>query len=140
MAYASTSDVQTRLGALFTIGASTKPSTSEVSAWLDQISALIDMHLRRAGYGTIPATGTNDALALKMVVADYAARRVIRTAFHANNLPQATLDELSETKALLDAIKNGEAVLIDQLPARNSFKVMYSKVYGSDYDPLTETD
>lgn len=132
MAYAAVSDVQARLGALFTIGTSTTPSTSQVTSFLNEISAIIDLSLRRAGYSNIPATGTNDLLALKAVVADYAARRVIHVAFHMNNVPQATLDELSTTKELLEAIKNGEAVLIDQSPSAARMRRLIR--YGIDVD------
>ena len=59
MAYATTAEVQAHInqlgGATLTLGAATVPTLTQVSEWLDQLSAEIDAILTANGYSTVPA-------------------------------------------------------------------------------------
>lgn len=140
MIYATTGDVQARLGGLYTLTSSSKPSLSQVGAWLAETSAKVDIYLRRAGYATVPVTGPNDLQALKGVVADKVALQVLYVALGARNVPDSSRDILSGFLDFLAMLAAGEAVLIDQSPTRNTFKVVFSQVHGAAWTPTSEDD
>lgn len=139
MAYATTSDVQARIGAYFTMGAATKPTTTQVSDWLDQVSAIVDMYLTRRGYSTIPATGATDLLALKDPVANRVALKTLIVALGRDNLPAGFAEEMAGWDEFLEAIADGEIVLVNQAP-RSRIRTMQASVYGSDNSSATLED
>lgn len=61
MAYATYSDVQARLGGRFAFGASTKPSTTQVTAWIAEAEAVLNGTLQAA---ELEAPYTADAAVL----------------------------------------------------------------------------
>lgn len=116
MAYCTTADVQARLGALLTLSASTKPTTTEVSAFIDQTSATVDGALTGAGYTTVPATGANDLLMLLDKVANKVALQTLYVAFGADNVPETSIEILGGFRDWLKSIMNGDSQLVDQEP------------------------
>lgn len=74
--YASSSDV----GALVpyrTIGASSQPTTTQVSSWIDEAEAELDGVLAAQGLST-PLSGTGPIRIAKSWVSEYVAGRVLR--------------------------------------------------------------
>lgn len=69
MAYCTTSDVQSR-NPYRTIGASTKPTTAEVQAWIDEAEAYVDGALATAGL-TSPCVNTSGIKVLRNKVATF---------------------------------------------------------------------
>lgn len=55
MAYGTTAGVQALLPVLGTLSGSTVPTSTQVSEWLTQASAILDRHVTGAGY-TVPVT------------------------------------------------------------------------------------
>lgn len=74
--YASTSDVTARLPGR-TFGASTSPSTTDISGWIDTAEARLESALASVGI-TVPVTATRGIEVLKELAIDYAEGRVRR--------------------------------------------------------------
>lgn len=113
MAYATTSDVQAVLGAKYTLGASSKPTTSEVSAWLDRMAADLNSALETGGYSTVPLTGSNDLLVAKDFTANAAALRVLYTAW-AGQVPQGLAEAWGGWRDWLSELREGKYTFEDQ--------------------------
>lgn len=124
MAYCTTTDVQARLGALFTFSGSTNPASSEIGDFIDQTSATIDSALTAAAYAIIPATGTNDLLMLLDLTANKVALQTLYIAFGADNVPETSKEILGGFRDWLKALANGDAQLIDQEPLGTGAGVM----------------
>ena len=75
--YATTTDVERRMRD-HEITASTKPSTTDVQAWLDEAEAKITATLRAIGI-TTPVTDTQGITMLAILATDYGEGRVRRT-------------------------------------------------------------
>ena len=136
MAYATSADVQARIGAIQTIGAGTTPTTTQVSTWLDEYSADVDAVLTAAGYATIPATGTNDLNLLQGRVAQIAAAEAIDVMTGYLGLaPEQSDIEYWRKKwdTFLTDLRSGKMKLIDQgTTGAGSIRMIRASVYGSD--------
>lgn len=132
MAYATYSDVQLRLTQWITLGASSTPTQSQVTTLSDEASAQLDMILRGAGYGTVPATGANDVIALRGYVADYVAYKAWIIAFGTDNVPSTFQAYNDNWNNFLTMLKNGDMELLDQTTGVGQVTVVTPKVYGSD--------
>lgn len=136
MAYATYTDVQYQLGSRYTIPSSATPANpvtqAMVTAWLAGISALVDSALTRAGYGTIPATGTNDLAMLLLPVAREGARMVLEVTRVNDTLPEKERLLYQGFNDFLKRLETGQTYLIDQKPTSVSLTVVMPIVYGSD--------
>lgn len=116
--YATAADVQALFnvmgGDVITFGALTKPTITNVETWLDQLAAEVDGILTGVGYGTVPATGTND----KLMIGRYVAQKGAAMAYHAGYMFDDTPDKVkqweSEWDTFLDRLINKNMRLIDQ--------------------------
>lgn len=135
--YCTTAEVQAWIGALFTIGASTKPNTTQVTAWIQQKSAAVNSAMRKAGFDTVPATDADDLLEIKDHVSRAVALQTLYTALGANSVPQSSVEVLSGWRVWLHDLQNGDAWLPSQQPQRGTVMMVRGKVYGkaegSDY-------
>lgn len=127
MAYAAASDVQALIGALFTIGSTSTPTTTQVSGWIDQYSAEVDGVLSERGYGTIPATGTTDLLILKNVVAKRTAAETYFAAFGFDDSPANVEAWMADYNGFLAGLRNGDRKLVNQNERRRAGVVYLSR-------------
>jgi len=119
--YASTSDLQPRLAGR-TIGASTKPTTTEVGVWITDAEAQLTGVLNAIGVGT-PVTDSNGIAILKSWACDYAEGRVRR----AWNAEEAGA-ESDDGKALIDGF---EARLKDMITNPGFYAAMLNAGDGA---------
>jgi glyceraldehyde-3-phosphate dehydrogenase/erythrose-4-phosphate dehydrogenase len=77
MAYAVTADVSSDLKRLTAFGASTVPTTTEVTAYLDEISSDMDAKMQAVGI-IVPVTDSGKLKVLKTICVNGAAARVFR--------------------------------------------------------------
>lgn len=132
MAYCLTADVQMWIGSWFTLEATSTPTRAQASSLVDMYSAHLDAALTRAGYGTVPATGTTDLLILKEVVSKQAALRCFEIHYGHDNLPQGVRDSLSGWDDFLSKLADGDIWLAGQAPTRRQLGSIQAKVYGSE--------
>ncbi len=134
--YATVADVQALItsasGSGLTIGATSTPTTTQVEGFLDQTAAEIDSFLRAKGYGTIPASGTNDKLLLKKYTALGAAVLTWRTAFGGYDDTSRVKAWAEEYAAFLDRLAKNDQRLIDQAPLGKVGVVLVSRYTGED--------
>jgi hypothetical protein len=135
MAYATYSDVQTRLAQWIpSLSGSTTPTSTQVTTLCAEASAQLDMVLKGAGYGLVPATGANDVTALRGYVADYVAYKSWIIAYGSDNIPTTLQTYLDNWNSLMTALRKGEMTLLDQSSGVGSLGVYTPKVYGVDED------
>jgi hypothetical protein len=113
MAYTATSDVNNRLGALFTVSENSTPNIATVALWGDELDALFNQAATRAGYST-PVSGTNDLLIARRLVANLLALMVLETALPTQRIPERFKAARDEWHNALKMIVEGELPLIDQ--------------------------
>lgn len=134
--YAAVADVQALIssasGSGLTIGSGSTPTTTQVEGFLDQIAAEIDSLLRAKGYGTIPATGTNDKLLLRRYTALGAAVLTWRSAFGGYDDTERIKAWADEYKAFIERLSKNDARLIDQAPLGKVGVVLVSRYTGED--------
>jgi len=116
MGYCTASDVQARCGALFTLTTTSKPSTTQVDSWIEETSARVNAALAAAGYETVPATGANDLLMLKGVVADKVALHALYVALGADAVPSSIVETLAGFRDFIRELRTGDGSLVDQQP------------------------
>lgn len=120
--YADGNDAQALLNQLggaigaLTLGAGSTPTLAQVETWLDGITADVDAILRAKGYGTVPATGTNDVLLIGRYVAMEAAYMAYGAGFHFNDEPAKVTAWHTEYTAFRDRLLDDHYRLIDQAP------------------------
>lgn len=131
--YCVLADVQTRIGVLFTIGGASSPTTTEVNEFITQKSAKINAAMRRARYGTIPATGADDLLELKDVVANAVALQSLFIHYPTSRaVPEGAVTRLSGFREFIKNLGNGDVWLSDQSPTRSGLHVAFTQVYSDD--------
>lgn len=118
--YATVEDVQALLnalgGATLTIGVASVPTTVQVEGFLDQVSAEIDGILLGQGYGTVPASGTNDVLMIKRHVIQKSAAMVYHAGYHFDDTPEKVSQWEDEYQSFLDRLIDKKIRLVDQSP------------------------
>lgn len=113
MAYAAVSDVQARIATqVLTIGASSQPTTTQVSAWLDQQSAWIDNTLRWRY--SVPITDADDLSMLKPIAATLVASMCWQVlGSHGGELPSPATELRKEALQMLAYdVRSGRAMLV----------------------------
>jgi len=120
MGYCEIADVTARLPDWLTIDDSSDPTTAEVEKWIAETSAKANGALKRAGYETVPVTGENDLLMLRGVVADKVALQTLYVALGADKVPDSAKETLSGFRDFIAGLSNGQAWLIDQVPASSA--------------------
>lgn len=144
MAYATTTEVNYRLNGFagFTVDGSSSPNSTAVGTFLDEASAMIDSALTKAGYLTVPATGTNDAVLLRKVVADYVAYQTYAIAFAADGIPEtfvAMFGDAERFMSIVNQLENGGILLQDQQTAQGTFVLgTLDMRISADEDDLTD--
>ncbi len=118
-AYAAVANVQALIPEL-TIGPASKPSTTQVEAFISQIEAAINGVLSAQGYSSIPATGTNDVLLLQGYVATKVAALTWLAAFLAEEAPDKVRLWNDDFKDFMNRLRQGQQHLVDQLPQGDS--------------------
>jgi hypothetical protein len=136
-AYADGADVQALIPE-FTIGASTKPSTSEVAGFISQIEAAINGVLSAQGYSTIPATGDNDVALLEGVVAQKVAAMTLLAAYPQNDPPGKVKLWSEDYKDFMNRLRQGQQHLVDQLPQGESEPIFAISRHPTRDDLFTE--
>lgn len=137
MAYATADDVQTLIPDVPFDGAS-MPTSVEVVAWLSQVEAMINGVLSAQGYATVPATGTNDVLMLRGVVAQRVAAMAWLAAYNADEAPAKVSLWNSEFKEFMNRLRQGQQYLVDQQPQGDSEPVFLIVRQPSRDDYFTE--
>ena len=130
MAYATLSDVQALIAGYVELTPDSIPTSVQVQAWCNQKSAVADGALKRAGYTTIPATGTTDKLELKDRVAAACALQALYVALGADNVPATAIEMLSGWREWIKDLGNGDVWLTDQTPTRGRIGTIQAVVYG----------
>jgi hypothetical protein len=127
MAYAAYTDVELLISELLnlTLSEATVPTTTTVDTWCDQLSAVVNSALTRAGYGTIPASGTNDLALLKFWVAGRAAGIIWEQKFGGSSetMPESIRKQWEGFDGFVEGLANASVWLVDQKPTRGSTKV-----------------
>lgn len=104
MAYCDTDDAQALLPK-FTLSASTKPTTTQVTQFCDDISAEVDIYLARAGV-TVPVTTPTTLMTwLRKVTADGVAAMTLKAMFPDQLGPAETPAYAFFEKRYQDALK-----------------------------------
>jgi hypothetical protein len=121
-AYATASDVQLRVGALYTLSASSTPSTDDVLTLVADAEAELNAALMSAGHATIPATGDHAIAFLRGKVAMYVAAQVIQIAFGPDAMPALYQVALEEWAGFVMRVGKGEVGLpgADNGPTSNT--------------------
>lgn len=135
--YAATADVQALIPE-FTIGASTKPSTTEITALITQAEGEINGILTAQGYSTVPATGSNDVALLEGYVARKVAADVWLTAYQRDDPPYKVKTWREEWRDFIARLRRGDQHLIDQLPQGDDDPVFLIVRQPSRDDYFTE--
>lgn len=125
--YCTTADVESRIGKIFDLTATSQPSLAEVTAWILQKSGTLDGALKRAGYATVPPTGEHDLLQIKDKVANAVALMAIVAGTY--NVTEAQVAALSGWNEYIRDLSRGIIFLPDQSPVRNSIQVIRASVY-----------
>lgn len=116
--YADTAAVQALFnvmgGNTITLGVASTPTAAQVSGWLDALAAEVDSILTSVGYGTVPATGTNDVL----LIGRYVAQKGAAMSYHAGYMFDDTPDKVkqweTEWDTFLERLMDKKQRLIDQ--------------------------
>jgi hypothetical protein len=119
MAYAAVTDIEARLQnwpAIATLDGSSKPSATEVEAFILQISAEINGVLAAQGYETVPATGASDVELLKYYTATKVAALTWDVAYGYNEQPATVKQWHQDYRDFLARLRRGEQFLTDQAP------------------------
>ena len=115
MAYAAIADVTARM-AKFTISTTSKPTTAQITEFLDDIQGEVDVHLAAMGV-TVPATTPAYFMDwLKGVVADGTAALALKSMFPDAHGPAETPAYSfyqNRYEAALEGITDGSAVPVD---------------------------
>ncbi len=110
-------------------------TTTVVAGHIATFDAQVNGILTAQGYGTIPATGTNDVAMLQRLVAQRTAALLYMDKMNSGNeFPAIIKLWLQEWDDTLKRLKNGEQSLVDQEPTRadySPFGVTPPKVYGA---------
>lgn len=114
-AYATVADVQALIPEL-TIGAASKPSTTEVEGFITQIEAAINGVLSAQGYSAIPATGANDVQLLKGYVSTKVAALTWLAGFLQDTPPGKVTIWTEDFREFMNRLRQGQQHLVDQLP------------------------
>lgn len=122
MGYCDNTDVD-----VYIVDTYTDPTTAQVDAWCNQLSAHADAILTRKGYGTVPATGSNDLLLLKGMVAQGVAA-LVGNAIYGTDDPQTVAWRETWEEFLME-LKEGDVSLIDQSPV-STVRTSMPAVYG----------
>ncbi len=135
MAYCLVADVQALLpaksGLGITISDTSTPTTAQVTSFIDQISADVDSVLKAAGYGTIPATGTNDLLLLKLHVSQKAAAETYFAGYGAfDDVPSRVQQWEKSYSDFLTRLQKKTLRLIDQSPASKIAEIYVQRYTG----------
>lgn len=131
--YAEVSDIQPRLTSKYglILSVSSEPTQAQTEAWLDQASAMVNSALTRAGYTSIPATGANDVLAIRVEVVEFVTARVIDSAVASDTIASQWQAAQSHFHQFIEDLAKGQFVLIDQSPSsKASWGVKQAKIYG----------
>lgn len=116
--YADGDDTQAHLNQLggytLTLAGGSTPTLAQVETWLDQLAAEVDSVLTGVGYGTVPATGTNDVLLIGRYVAQKAAAMAYRGGFQFDKVPDKVKQWDDEWTAFLESLMDKKRRLIDQ--------------------------
>ncbi len=116
--YADGDDVQAFLnqlgGTTLTLGAGSTPTLAQVEGWLDNLAAEVDSVLKSVGYGTLPATGTNDILLIQRFVAQKGACMAYHAGYQFDDLPDKVKSWCEEWDTFIQRIIDKQIGLSDQ--------------------------
>ena len=133
--YATATDLQIYLnnlgGMAITLGQSSAPTLTQTEGFLDQVAAEVNAVLVATGYGTVPASGTNDVLFLRRYVAQKAAAMVYHAGLQFDVTPEKVKRWEQEYDQLLERLITKQQQLIDQRP-RATLRVIHVGRYVED--------
>jgi len=133
--YATATDLQIYLnnlgGMAITLGAGSAPTLTQAEGFLDQVAAEVNAVLVATGYGTVPASGTNDVLFLRRYVAQKAAAMVYHAGLQFDVTPEKVKRWEQEYDQLLERLITKQQQLIDQRP-RATLRVINVGRYVED--------
>ena len=101
-------------GTSLTLGVASTPTLTQVELWLDQLAAEVDSILTSVGYGTVPATGTNDVLLIGRYVAQKGAAMAYHGGYQFDDTPEKVKLWETEWTMFLDRLIDKKMRLIDQ--------------------------
>ena len=132
MAYASVSDVNAVLPAKFQIGASTTPTSTQVTAWIAEYEAELNGLLVAAGFSA-PATGSNDIVRLRRIIVEATACKTWPVISPADDdqLPAQVRGWCGTWAEAVKALQDGTFVLVDQSRRKKS-GMIYASVMQDD--------
>lgn len=102
-------------GTALTLGVGSTPTLAQVELWLDQLAAEVDSALTGVGYGTVPATGTNDILLIGRYVAQKGAAMAYHGGYQFDDTPEKVKLWETEWENFLKRIIDKKQRLIDQV-------------------------
>lgn len=135
MAYAALSDINGRMAPYFTAGPASVPSETAVLGWRDEFEAHVNSALATAGYTTVPATGANDIVLLRGIVADATALKTLHVALGAGNIPQEVYAALTggmSFKAAVTGLANGTTLLVDQRASQSTLGIGFMDLFTDE--------
>lgn len=110
MAYATVTDVQAMVPEL-TLGATSTPTSDQVTTQIARIEAEINGVLRAIGYTTIPVTDSDDSALLAGHVTQKVAAWVYMVAFRGDDEPYKVKRWNDDYTAFLNRLRKGEQQL-----------------------------
>lgn len=112
----------------------TKPTSTQVGGWLDEISATIDSWLYQQGY-TIPVTGANDLLTTKHYTVVKVACTSVQVMSLGENYRQKAEGWCKEYSDFIEALSAGKFKLVNQTATKGGTGIFYLKKSsrGRDY-------
>lgn len=115
MPYATYNDVNALLPEKAQITNTSTPTTTTVTAWIAQAEARLNGALSTAGF-SVPATGANDIVMLRGIVAEGVACKAwgVRFPVDETALPKQVEGYCETWKDALKSIKDGTFTLVDQ--------------------------
>ncbi len=119
MAYATIADITARLQnwpTLSSFGEATRPTETQVLAFIQQVEGEINGVLSAEGYASVPATGADDIQLLRMYVADKVAAKVWGVVYAGSEMPAQIKTWHDEYKDFLTRLRRGEQHLPNQQP------------------------
>lgn len=112
--YAVVTDVQLRVGAMFTLSDSTVPSFTDVLTLIADAEAEINAALHGAGYKIVPATDSNSIAFLRGKVAGYVAAQTLQITFGHDVMPAHMKQSLETWSDFVMRIQDKKIVLSGQ--------------------------
>jgi hypothetical protein len=129
--YADVNNVQPYLTPYgLTIGAGSKPTTTEVEGFLDQAAAEIDAALKTRGYST-PATDATDILFLRMYTSFKATVMSYSAGFGADDFPDGIQQMADDYERFLEDVQDG-SIKLPSGSGRKKFGTVKPMRYYSD--------